>query len=338
LDLTTTAYYTNFHRNWYKLNDIQDIDTDGDGTGDGLNQNLSAALAGADGGVGLDVLRGDRAGDLRVRANNRDYYAYGVSVDPTYEFGTGQIDHELQLGFRYHVDRISRFQHQDVYSQDSTGAITGVTRGAPGSQDNRRAETTAVAFYVRDEMDFGKLKITPGFRFEHLWQEQENFNSGARGEADYSLFGGGVGASYELDDEWTAFGGIHHGFSPPSPGGAIAGLREETSIATELGLRYQSPAGAIRGEVTGFYTYFDDLIVIDNIGGAGSGLDENVGRVDSYGVELLLQYDPGIAYNWGFSMPNFLSFTWTNAELASDSNSTDAESIFAGGVKGNKVP
>ena len=338
LDLTTTLYYTKFHRNWYKLNDLRNIDTDGDGTGDGVNQSLSAALAGAGANTGLEVLRGERAGTLRVRANNRDYYAYGVSVDPRIQFETGEIEHELRMGIRVHKDYVERFQHDDQYVQDTNGAILNLIPGVPGSQDNRREETLAVAGYIQDEIKFDKLTITPGIRVEHLWQETKNRNADTSADADLTVAGGGVGFNYKHDDNWTFFGGIHRGFSTPSPSGSTAGLDEETSIAFEGGLRFQSDKKAFVVEAVLFYTYFDDLIVVSNVGGSGSGEDENVGRVDSFGLELLVQYDPGIAFDWGFSTPNFLSFTYTNAELADDSQSTDPESIFAGGEKGNKVP
>jgi len=336
--VTTTLYYTRFHRNWYKLNDLRNIDTDGDGTGDGVNQSLAAAIAGAGGDVGLDVLRGDRAGTLRVRANNRDYYAYGVSIDPRIQFQTGEIEHELRFGIRLHRDYVERFQHDDLFVQDTNGAIISSTPGIPGSQDNRREESLALAGYVQDEIKLGKLTLTPGIRVEQIWQDTKNRNAGTSGDADYAVAGGGVGFNFKHDEQWTFFGGIHRGFSTPSPSGAVAGLREESSIAFEGGVRFTSPKRAFIVEAVAFYSYFDDLIVVSNVGGSGSGEDENVGRVDSFGIEFLAQYDPGIAFDWGFSMPNFFSFTWTNAELADDSDSTDPESIFAGGEKGNKVP
>ena len=76
----------------------------------------------------------------------------------------------------------------------------------------------------------------------------------------------------------------------------------------------------------------------DNIGGSGSGVTENVGDVNALGIEFLMEYDPGLANDWGFSHPYWLAFTWTEAELAGDSNSTDPESIFSGGQDGNDVP
>lgn len=339
-DFTTTAYHNKFHRNWFKLNDLRNIDTDGDGTGDGVNLGLSAALAGAEGGAGLDVLRGERAGTLRVRANNRDYYTYGWQNVANYRFKTKGIAHTLTGGFRAHYDQINRFQHQDQFTQDDTGAITGVTRGAPGSQSDRKQETYAYSFFVQDEMDFGKLTLTPGVRYEHLDQSFEDFNAGASGSGNQDLIAGGVGANYQWNDQLALFGGVFRGYSPPGPKSRIDdGLDPETSINSELGLRYRSPRRAFSFKSTLFYSFFDDLIVADNVGAAGTvGDAENVGEIESYGLELTTRYDAGIANNWGFKNPYWIAFTYTNAELASDSESADAESIFSGGQKGNEVP
>ena len=78
--------------------------------------------------------------------------------------------------------------------------------------------------------------------------------------------------------------------------------------------------------------------MIDNVGGVGSGDNENFGEVTSSGVELAVQYDAGIANGWGLRNPWYLSMTWTNAEQQNDARSTDAESVFSFGKKGNKVP
>jgi len=79
-------------------------------------------------------------------------------------------------------------------------------------------------------------------------------------------------------------------------------------------------------------------VVIDNVGGVGSGDTENFGEVNASGLELAVQYDAGIANGWRVRNPWHLSLTWTNAEQMNDARSTDAESIFSFGKKGNKVP
>ncbi|MEQ8663731.1 MAG: TonB-dependent receptor, partial [Gammaproteobacteria bacterium] len=335
-DLVTTAYYNKFARNWYKLNDIRDIG------GSGQNLDLSAALAGAaavTAGDGLACLRGDLACDLRVRANDREYYSYGVQSEGVLRFATGAVAHALTLGVRYHTDLEDRFQKQDVFAQSNAGAITGVTRGAPGSQDNREAEVEAVALWLQDRVELGRWWFTPGIRFETLDLELRDKRPGG-GNADESLdlLSGGIAAGYQLTDTWQAFAGVHFGVSPPSPGGAVAGLEEETSVGYELGLRYADTRGVLSAEAVGFYTEFDDLIVVSNIGGTGNGVDENFGEVESYGLELSSAFDLGLAQGWSFSNTYHVAFTWTDATQQNDAVSTDAESIFSFGARGNEVP
>jgi len=292
------------------------------------------------------VLKGDAAGSFNVRANNRDYYSWGVQVTPRYQFDWGQTEHEIELGVRLHNDRIRRFQWSVDFTQDAMGNITSSVRNPDGSAGNRRQETYALAVHLQDKISYGKWTFTPGVRVEHLEMDWTDFASDptntptASDEGTLTLVGGGVGATYDWTEQFQLFGGIHRGFSPPGPRAHLrSGVQEETSLAFELGSRFQLPVHGFNAEVTGFYTQFDDLVAINNIGGVGSvdGSAENVGEVDTAGVELLMEYDPGVAYDWGFSMPNFISFTYTDAELASDTGG-DPESIFSGGVKGNQVP
>lgn len=338
LDVVTTAYYNDFGRNWYKLHDIRDVG------GSGQNQSLSAALAGAAAAApndGLACLRGNLACDLRVRANNRDYYAWGIQSEGVLKLALGAVDHAVTLGVRYHNDEEDRFQRNDVFTQDDTGAIAAFARGAPGSQDDREAEARATAVWLQDRIEAGRWWFTPGIRFEHVELENRDFRPGrTSGKTDVNMLGGGIGLGYSLTDSWETFGGVHFGFSPPSPGGAVNnGLEEETSIGYELGLRYAGgPRGALAAELVGFLTDFEDLIVVSNIGGTGTGIDENFGEVQSYGIEFASSFDLGIARGWSFGNAYHVAVTWTEATQENDARSTDPESIFSFGEAGNEVP
>ena len=83
VDITTTVYRNDFARNWYKLQSV---------LGEGISSVLDAPDQYAS---ALAVLRGGGSDPdaLRVRANNRDYYAQGVQSTVGIENadGTGQF-------------------------------------------------------------------------------------------------------------------------------------------------------------------------------------------------------------------------------------------------------
>lgn len=342
LDLVTTVYYNDFARNWYKLHDLRNV------PGVAGTVSLSRALAGDNGGAGLACLEGQLGCTLNVRNNNREYYSAGVEQQAVVRFESGAVQHEVTAGVRYHYDEEDRFQSDDRYAQAGNGTITGVTLGIPGTGDNRVESVDALAFFVQDRIRIGKWQLTPGIRFETLDLERVDRDrvtpskrAVLKQETSVDMLGGGLGVVYDWNDQWKLFGGIHRGFSPPPPGGAVNDdLEEETSVAYELGARYSSANGAFMAEAVGFLTQFDDLLVTPNFGATGDpdASEQNIGEVDSLGAELSASFDAGLHNGWLFSNPWFMTFTYTDAELKSDTGTTDEESIFSFGRKGNKVP
>jgi len=332
LDIITTLYSNDFKRNWYKLSKAN---------GDNPAQILAST------GASLECLKGTANCDLKVKANNRYYTSEGIESVVYSRFDTDQTQHEVMAGVRLHQDSIRRFQWEDTYTQAANGTISGVTPGVPGDAGDRYQETTALALFLQDTIETGAWTITPGIRYEMLEQISEEPKGTLQsaggtknrdGKNSLNMMAVGVGATYQFNEQLTGFGGVHTGFSPPSPRDTRSGLDPETSIAYEIGARYSNAPNAFAAEATLFYTAFNDLIVVDNIGGTGSGESENFGEVNNFGLELAVQYDAGIANGWGLSNPYYLSMTYTQAEQQNDSLSTDAESIFSYGQKGNKVP
>lgn len=337
-DTETTAYYNRTDRNWYKLHELQNVGRVPDFTAPAVPIGMSSALAA--GGAALDALRGEEASILVVRANNREYYLWGIENVTNYRFAGEGVNHTLTMGARYHYDQALRFQWEDRYAQQADGSISDFRRGAPGTQDNRLEETAAVALSLQDKMEFGRVTVTAGVRYENLQHKLDDRRPGREQQlsGDMHLLGGGLGFNHAMDSEWNLFGGVHRGFSPPQPGAALVhDVREETSIASELGLRYHNEPQLLIAELVGFYTTFDDLIVRETIG-VGTPGDDNIGEARSYGIELSLRVDPGTARDWGVKTPTYLSYTFTRAELTSETPSAHPESIFSGARKGSRIP
>ena len=215
------------------------------------------------------------------------------------------------------------------------GVITGRTVGTPGGGGNRVQESQALALFLEDRIEFDGLglTLTLGGRFEQLWQDYDDRNDPApEASEDYAVAAGGVGATYAFGENLRLFGGLYRGYSVPDPQGAVTrGLVPETSINFEAGLRYALPEQAFKSEGTFFFSHFDDLIVASVVDAAGGVTTDNVGKVDSLGVELFFEYDPGVAFDWPVQNPWFASFTYTHAVLASDTQSVEAGSIFSNG-------
>lgn len=339
LSLTTTAYYQYFKRNWEKLHDIAI------GAVPGPDVNISTALLDTTPGGGLAVLNGTAAGVLEVRNNNRAYELYGLQSVASYGFELGGMDHDTELGVRYHYDEINRFQWQNEYTQAANGTITAVTPGARGAAGDRVQQTHAFAVHALDEIKLNKFTITPGIRAEFIdWyyaQDQRRNGAGtpASGEEDIAVVGGGISLGYEIQKDWNAFAGVHRGFTLPGPRSAIRNnLEEETSLSYEVGTRYHNDEKAYYAEAIGFFTEFEDLVVGGNLGGGGAATTENVGNIDSFGLELAAGYDYGRANSWAVNTPFRLAATLTDASLDGNATNTDPESLFDGGLDGNRVP
>jgi len=334
LDLTSTLYYQGFHRNWYKLDSLRNIQ--------GGPASLSLAEALATPGAPLETLRGANGGTLRVRANNRDHWLAGWETTANHRFHTGDLAHEALFGVRLHTDVARQFQWQDDYLQNSSGVITNIQYqvGGMGAAGNRRDQTYALATFLQDSMHFGRLTLTPGVRYEHL--ELEYYDRLAADPNTHygslDVWAAGLGFNYRHNPQLTLFGGVYRGFSVPDPRASVRdGIKEETSIATELGVRWQPRIG-LKLETVLFYTRFEDLIVIDNIVSAGSGTTENAGNINCYGVEWRGEYDSCAARDAGIRTPLFAALTFTQAKLDGNARSSNPESIFSGGRDGNDVP
>jgi Fe(3+) dicitrate transport protein len=332
--LTLTGYYNHFHRNWFKLDSISG----------GPISNLSEALA--TGGQSLAILKGQSAGTLNVRNNNREYAQWGYKGDTSTNLELGDTTHEIEFGVGYHTDYIFRDQNTERFTQDNNGVIVSSSISNEGTAGHRREESQSVASYLKDTIEYGPLTLTPGIRYEYVDYEYIDYSTAgitpglitAEGSNALSAVAGGIGANYAFLDQFSLFGGVHQGFSVPGPRANVReNLKEEKSLTGEIGVRF-TDQNAFTGEVAYFRTDFDDLIVIDNIGGSGSGVTENVGDIITEGIELKAEYDIGKALKKEFKNPYYIALTYTNAYLDGDSNSTDPESIFSGGESGNQVP
>lgn len=189
----------------------------------------------------------------------------------------------------------------------------------------------------------GKFTFTPGVRTEYIVGSYEDYGTGRTGTKGYVALVGGGSLKYDLYDaggeDIDLFGGIFRGFSPPDPKSAFEnGLREETSLGYEAGVRYKNAPKAFSTEAIFFLTDTEDLIVRADIGDTTTGQTINGGEVRSLGLEFQANYDHGLAKNWTIQTPTYVSFTYTNAEFQRNLGTTSAGSIFAGAVDGNKVP
>lgn len=316
-DATTTVYHNQFSRNWYKLQDL---------TVGGTQSGLGAALEDA---TFLNALRGDTDLDggadnhLRLRANNRDYYATGVQSDMEARFNTGAASHNFGFGARYHYDKEDRFQKQDRYAI-SGGVMSLSAIGAPGSHANRHATADAVALYVLDEITLDKWTFVPGIRYENIDLKREDFNSNDVRENSVDAFMPGLGLGYEVNETVSLFGGVHKGFAPPSPGSTNDDPEE--SVNYELGARVNR--GAFSAEIVGFFNDYSNLLgectLSSGCTGGAVGDQFNAGEVDAYGAEISVSYDAAELVNLpeDIKLPVSANYTHTQAEFKNNFTSS----------------
>lgn len=322
-----SIYYNNFSRNWYKIRSAG---------GQSIHRVLADPTTFAN---ELGILRMQAPGSLGIRANARDYYAAGYQLNVTYTFETGEIEHELTTGVRYHYDQVRRFQRDDTINVFANGNAPTITSGIPGSGGNRLQEVHSIATYVQDSITINKLTLSPGIRYEYLDMSyvdylSDNTNTvNRRGDGSTDIVAPGIGANYEFTEGVNVFGGVFKGISAPAPRSHIrSGVDWEESIGYESGIRYQS--GSFFGELAGFYTDYDNITGSD--AGLGGSNTSNAGEAQVKGIEIIAEYE--LYSSEDIRVPLFASTTYTDATLDNALSGGGGDDIFAGGFSGSHIP
>lgn len=318
LRLESAVYYNQFSREWDKLDQVN---------GNSLHEGLLNP-------VDVSTLNGTGLGAIRTTNNLRNHEGYGWQNQANFKFETGQISHDLAAGIRFHYDKQDADRVRNTYTANGAGNFTP---GAPGvSTFNGVSETFATAVFVEDEIKIGNLTLRPGARYE--WLELDFMDAaGTQFSGNENLFTAGFGASYELSDNSTLFSGIYQGIASPGPESyLVTGTENEESVGYELGYRYRRDN--FNAEVIGFLTDFSQLVSTD----AGFGFtntSQNAGEAQVYGLESVVQYDPGREHNLAFGLPMYVSATYTVAEFTGGNLvAGGGDGVYNGARDGNEIP
>ena len=317
IDLSSTAYYTYTKRNWRKLESVGGASTNSLFDDPGGFASELAWLKGLDSDPGA----------FSLRNNRRQYRVWGIDSVLGLEFETGQAQHELQLGVRYHEDYEDRFQEEDSFTM-ANGSLVLDSLGAPGSNANRKGEAKAWAFYAHDDISIDQFTVSPGIRFESIdytrddWGKNDPSRSGSDLNSNSSSIDQlipGIGVIYDFANDFKVFAGLHKGFSPPGPQSNDE-VDSEESLNYELGANYTFER--FWSELILFFNDYDNLLGQDTVSGGGSGTGDlfNAGQARSYGLEAALRYDL-LPSDSAISIPLSLTYTFTDAEFRDDFDS-----------------
>ncbi|MEO0998186.1 MAG: TonB-dependent receptor plug domain-containing protein, partial [Pseudomonadota bacterium] len=182
---SVTAYNNTHERAWFKT---EGIDIDGSASADEFSRtswfsvvqgiNTGNGIAGASAAELQAILDGgDTApGAIQLRNNAREYYSRGIEVGLTWQLDAFGARHEFDAGVRYHEDEEDRLQRNSSYTQTG-GELMLADLGSLGNAGNRLQEARAISLYLTDRIDFGRLVLTPGMRFEQIDQERTRWET-----------------------------------------------------------------------------------------------------------------------------------------------------------------
>ncbi|MBQ0732123.1 MAG: TonB-dependent receptor, partial [Oleispira antarctica] len=306
--ITTTGYFIEFERDWFKVDKIG---------GDGINEVINCANTGSCGSItdpnnimtqadAIAVLHGDQAAAIKIKHNNRSYESKGIQTRIAHLLSTGDVEHKIEFGARYHEDKEDRVQPTETWQQDANGNLTYASTGTP---DTRLTEATAWSTYLSDDIQFGNWVVSPGIRHESYEIKREGSDTNVT-EQNVTLLG--LGTSYQVNDQVIVFAGMHEGHSPSPNDGASD---PEEALNTELGLRYNHQG--LYAETTVFYSDYSNLLGQCNASGSAGDCDigdaSNAGEATVQGLEVLMNYDYTI--NQAISLPIGITYTYTDAQF-----------------------
>lgn len=316
LSINTTAYYSTTFRDWARANSFG---------GQSINNILNNPAARQ---AAYNIMNGSADGEIAFQSAARTYFSKGVQMNADYFFNTNQINHKLHVGVRQHTDQADRLATRSTYAM-TNGNMILTAAGVIGNQENQIRNANSLATYISYDLQYKKLKVSPGIRHESInfdFQNYGNADNARLGTAlrsasnSLSIVLPGVGITYDISDEMNVFGGVHKGFSPPgmpSVTSTTGQAKVESSVNYEVGYRWDKDG--LNLQAVGFINNYDNILGSDNISGGGAGTGDmfNAGNAKIQGMELSLAYDL-LHINVSTSalrLPLSLAYTYTSARF-----------------------
>lgn len=330
-ELSATVYENDFARNWFKVDKIDNNKVYG--IGNGINNIIGAANEGNLDAVAILNGENSKAVEIKLKNNNRVYESSGIDL----KLSWSSEMHYVTAGYRETEDSEDRMQWYAT-ADWMNGKMGSLVEGAmPGySSNNRLTSADTSAFHISDVITLGDLTVNLGYRSEEWTIVQERYVDTARSaiatdkgypktlsDSDNSLFG--FGATYDVSDNVSIYGGFHEGFTPTS-----GGADPEKADNSEIGVRYASGDTFI--DVGYFNTDYQNMFGSCTASGGASGECEigdsfNAGEAKISGLELVAET---IVESSGMTFPLRLSFTSTDAEFKNTFSSSFWGNVSAG--------
>ena len=330
-ELSATVYENDFARNWFKVDKIDNKKVYG--IGSGINNIIGAANEGNLDAVAILNGENSKAVEIKLKNNNRVYESSGIDL----KLSWSSEMHYVTAGYRETEDSEDRMQWYAT-ADWMNGKMGSLVEGAmPGySSNNRLTSADTSAFHISDVITLGNLTVNLGYRSEEWTIVQERYVDTARSaiatdkgypktlsDSDNSLFG--FGATYDVSDNVSIYGGFHEGFTPTS-----GGADPERADNSEIGVRYASGDTFI--DVGYFNTDYQNMFGSCTASGGASGECEigdsfNAGEAKISGLELVAET---IVESSGMTFPLRLSFTSTDAEFKNTFSSSFWGDVSAG--------
>lgn len=316
LQLLTSAYYTEFVRDWWRQSSTT------------TDTQCGTAFRDA-------RFRGERVNPAlcnSAQGRLRRYYTWGVDTRLSWDtslFGTAG---NSELGLRWHEEDQVRFQVNGTAPAARTGTLV----------ENNLRTAKALAAFATTTLDLGIVQLTPSVRREDIeFSRLNRLPGGLGGSEDIAATTWGLGANWTVDDTLVLFASAHEGFAPPRVEDLIAGngtsvaVDAEQSVNLELGLRTRWQGIDI--EATAFRTDFDNQIVVGSIAGGSTPLAQ--GETRYAGFELAAGMNRGALQRRSGEFYANLAVTWLGtAEQTTLLRRVDTGAAANGSVAGNRLP
>lgn len=245
--------------------------------------------------------RGKPAEANRLDRLPRSYEVQGLEGRLAKGFKLASVNAELGFGLRHLREdaKEQRFRRSHPAGANPFDTAEVVNRDS----DN---ETRANALFTDLRLDWGKVKVIPGIRFEDVTISRKNNLTGFSEEIDYDELLPSIGVNYALTDVSILFASYNRSF------GSVQHLQlnlqdkantleAELADTIEFGARFNS--NNFSSEATLFYIDFDNQLAFNS----NKGFWENRGKTEHRGLEL------AGAYNLGDNIQLYGNYTYLEA-------------------------